>query len=240
MQNRTKAIVLSKLKYQDHDLIVKCFTLNDGPVSYLLRGVLKSSRGSKKVAYFQPLSQISIDQSFRANQNLRNIKEVKPTVIYQTLHTDVIKGSIVMFVSEILHSVLKEEEPNEDLFEFLETSFQLLDIEENFANFHLMFLLKLTKYLGFYPDTNNGTHNYFNLENGRFENQEKAYYSISGKNLEILKTLLGTNFEAFPEIQLSASQRQSFLTMLLLYFELHLGNFKKPRSLQVFNQIFKK
>lgn len=240
MHNRTKAIVLSKLKYQDYDLIVKCYTQNDGPISYLMRGVLKSSKGIGKVAYFQPLSQILIDQSYKENQSLRYIKEIKPIIIYKNLHTDVVKGSIVMFLSEILNSVLKEEEPNPELFEYLENSFQLLDMEESYSNFHLLFLLKLTKHLGFYPDITDSSNNYFNLENGLFEGKESAYYSISGKNLEVLKALLGTNFVAIPHIQLSAKQRQSFLTMMLLYFELHLGHFQKPKSLLIFNQIFTK
>lgn len=240
MHSKTKAIVLSRLKYQDNDLIVKCYTLDDGPASYLIKGALKSSKGNKKVAYFQPLSLLQIEQTYKGNQSLRYIKELKPLIIYSTLHTDIFKSSIVMFLSEILSSVLKEEHPNPELFEFLENSFQLLDIEEHYSNFHLLFLLKLTRFLGFSPDDSDIELPYFNLENGMFEDVEKAYYSISGKNVEILKTLLGTNFVAIKPIHISASQRQTFLSVLMLYYELHLGNFKKPKSLQIFNQIFKK
>jgi DNA repair protein RecO (recombination protein O) len=50
--------------------------------------------------------------------------------------------------------------------------------------------------------------------------------------------LLGMNFDELHTIKMSSKQRQSFLTMLLLYFELHLGSFKKPKSLQVLNQVF--
>jgi DNA repair protein RecO (recombination protein O) len=44
MQVRTKAIVLSALKYGDTSLIVRCYTQTSGLKSYLLRGVLKSRK----------------------------------------------------------------------------------------------------------------------------------------------------------------------------------------------------
>ena len=39
-------------------------------------------------------------------------------------------------------------------------------------------------------------------------------------------------------IKLTGKERQDFLNMLLSYFELHLGNFKKPKSLKVLNDVF--
>lgn len=54
----------------------------------------------------------------------------------------------------------------------------------------------------------------------------------------LLKQLLGINFDALNTIKLNSKQRQSFLNMILLYYELHLGDFKKPKSLTVFNQVF--
>ena len=55
MLSSTQAIVLSKIRYRDKDLIVKCYTRSSGVVSYLLKGVL--SKNSKlKTSYFQQLS----------------------------------------------------------------------------------------------------------------------------------------------------------------------------------------
>lgn len=70
MFTSTKAIVLSKLRYSDHDLIVKCYTQQFGVVSYLLKGVLKNKRGTTKTAYFQLLSQLQITSHHRENRSL--------------------------------------------------------------------------------------------------------------------------------------------------------------------------
>lgn len=238
MLTKNKAIVISKLRYRDNDLIVKCFTIQKGLVSYLIRGALKSNKGTSKAVYFQLLSQLQIEENFKANQTLQYIREVKIDYVYRSIHTNVYKSSIAMFLAEILSTVLKEEEQNLQLYDYLEVTLKWLDHQEDFSNFHLLFLLNLTQYLGFYPENTNSEAPYFNLSNGMFENQKSNVYSIYGENLTLLKSLLGINFDELKAIKISSKQRQSFLTMLLLYFELHLGSFKKPKSLQVFNQVF--
>ena len=116
----TNAIVLSKLKYKDNDLIIKCYTQEMGIVSFLLRGVLKSKRGTSKIAYFQLLSQLQIVLTHKNNRSLQSIKETKLNHIYSSLHSNVLKGAIVMFLSEVLSNTLKEEEQNETLYSYLE------------------------------------------------------------------------------------------------------------------------
>ncbi len=238
MSASVKALVLSKIKYRDNDLIVSCYTQHRGLTSYLIRGAYKNKRAGT-VAYYQLLSQLEIVESYKPNQSLHYIKEVKSNFVYNTLHTHVIKSSIVLFLSEVLANVLKEEEQNILLFDYLETGLQWLDAEINYANFHLLFLLKLTKHLGFYPDTTGIEEGFFNLQSGYFEPDSKNLYAVSSENNALLKRLLGMNFDALSTVKLHAEQRQAFLNMLMQYFELHLGYFKKPQSLHIFNQIFK-
>lgn len=234
----TNAIVISKLKYGESDLIVKCYTQHYGILSFLLRGVLKSKKGAVQTAYFQSLSQITLVVDYKANRSLHTIKEVKINHLYTTLHTNVVKSAVVMFLSEVLSSTLKEEEQNETLFSYLENTLLWFDSHEAYSNFHLLFLLKLTKYLGFYPETNNMAFDYFNLQDGKFELKSSSKYAISGENSALIKTLLNIGFDNLSEIKITSKERQSFLKVLLLYFELHLGSFKTPKSLQIFNQVF--
>jgi DNA repair protein RecO (recombination protein O) len=238
MLTKNNSIVLSKLKYKDYDLIVKCYTQERGVVSYILRGILKSKKSQTKTVYFQALSQLQIEEVFKPNQSLHSIKEVKLNYIYKTLHTNIYKSAVVLFLSEVLSGALKEEEKNEDLFDYLQISLQYLDNEDQFSNFHLLFLLKLTRYLGFQPENLKMEYPFFNLETGVFEAHNHGIYSVSGENLTLLKSLLGINFDALNTIKISAKQRREFLNMLLYYFELHLGGFKKPKSLKVLNDVF--
>lgn len=234
----TNAIVLSKLKYKDNDLIVTCYTQELGVVGFLLKGVLKSKKSGNKVAYFQLLSQLQLIINYAENRSLQIVKESKPIHVYSSLHTHILKSSIVMFLAEVLYSALREEEQNETLYSYLETALLWLDEQSDFSNFHLLFLLNLTKYLGFYPDTSTIDFPYFNLADGMFDLKEYGKSSVSGDNLKLLKELLGMSFDDLSSVKITGKQRQSFLNMLLQYYELHLESFRKPKSLEILNQVF--
>ena len=98
----TKAIVLSTLKYSDSSLIVKCYTQDEGLKSYLIRGVLKAKKGGVKIAYFQPLTQLNIEANHSKKGTLNSIKEVQISYPYKTIYKDIIKQSVVLFLSEVL------------------------------------------------------------------------------------------------------------------------------------------
>lgn len=234
----TKGIVLSALKYGEADLIVKCFTEKSGLKTYLLRGVLKSKKGKLKASLFQPLTQLEIVANHKDKGTLEYMREAKLLHAYQSLHTNILKSTVVMFLSEVLRNAVKEEEPNEPLFEFLETSLTWFDMHERTANFHLYFLLKLTRYLGFYPDDSFSGEPVFNLIDGTFQEVETNNDCISDENVEVLKQLLGTNFDDLSAIKLNQTSRSRFLLMLLNYYEIHLQGFKKPKSLAVLNEIY--
>jgi len=235
---KTKAIVLSSLKYGETSLIVRCFTLEDGLRSYLLRGILNSKKGKIKSAYFQPLTQLKIEANHNNKGNLNSIREVHIVNPYKNIYTTIFKQTIVLFLSEILSSTIQEEEANEGLFSFLETSFIWLDTNDKTANFHLLFLLNLTKFLGFYPDISNINSNYFNLIEGNFMESTTEKEVVFGDNLVQFKKLLGTNFDSIESIKFNQQERQQVLQIIIRYFELHLDGFRRPKSLKVLETVF--
>ncbi len=238
MQLTTKAIVLSALKYGDTSLIVKAFTASDGIKSYLLKGVLSSKKGKLKTAYFQPLTQLEIVANHRNKGTLETLREAKVSYHYQTLYADMAKNAMTLFLAELLGNSIREEERNEDLFQFLEASLQWLDIHKEVANFHLYFMLSLTRYLGFYPDVYQMDRPYFDLMEGEFTVNESLNPTLKGENIYYLKSFLGINFDAIHTIKMKKNNRQDLLKSLILYFELHLQGFRKPRSLAVLNEVF--
>lgn len=233
----TKAIVLSSVKYGEADLIVKMYT-EKGVKSYLLKRILKAKKGKLKAAYFQPLTQLEIVASHNDKGNLNYIREAKISHPYQTLTTNIIKQSIVIFLSEVLSKSLQEEEENPQLFRFLETSLIWLDTHTTISNFHLLFLVQLSKHLGFYPDKENSEFEYFNLEEGSFSMLKPLNSFIAGKKLTHFKQLLGINFDALDSLQFSGKERHEILETLVNYFELHLPIFSKPKSLAVLKTVF--
>ncbi|WP_339625640.1 DNA repair protein RecO [uncultured Maribacter sp.] len=238
MQVTTKAIVFSALKYGDTSLIVKVFTASDGIKSYLLRGVLSSKKGKLKTAYFQPLTQLEIVANHRNKGTLETLHEAKVYYHYQSLYADMAKNAMTLFLAELLVNSIREEERNEELFEFLEASLQWLDIHKDIANFHLFFMLSITKFLGFYPDVYQIDKPYFDLLEGEFVSVESLNPMLRGENIYYFKTFLGINFDTIHNVKMKKTNRQELLKSLILYFELHLQGFRKPKSLAVLNEVF--
>jgi DNA repair protein RecO (recombination protein O) len=234
----TSAIVLSSLKYGDTSLIVRCFTLDEGIKSYLIKGVLKAKKGKIKAAYFQPLTQLNIEASHNNKGNLNSLKEVHVINPYRSIYSNIFKQTIVLFLSEILSSSIQEEEENISLFSFIETSLIWLDTHDKISNFHLLFLLNLSKYLGFYPDLSGVENQYFNLVEGHFTSATLEKEVISGDKLFQFKKLLGTNFDTIETVKFSKRERQQVLSIIIRYFELHLDGFRNPKSLGVLETVF--
>jgi len=238
MVTTTNAIVIQTKKYGEADLIVTCFTAAAGVKTYMLRGILKSKKGKIRASHFQLLTQLEIEANHKNKGTLEYIKDVKIAVPYKTLHTDIVKSCLVMFLSEIITSTIREEEKNDSLFHFLSTSLTLLDHEDEFANFHIYFLLQLATHLGFYPDDTATELPYFNLLEGLFQDEVTNIYCEKGQFIEDLKGFFGTNFDTAMSIKLTKSRRSGVLNLLLLYYQLHLQGFKKPKSLEVLQQLF--
>jgi DNA repair protein RecO (recombination protein O) len=234
----TKAIVLSSLKYNDSSLIVKCYTEDEGLKSYLIRGILKAKKGGLKVAYFQPLTQLNIIASHNNKGTLNSIKEVQISNPYKTIYKDIVKQSVVMFLSEVLTYSIKEEETNNPLFDYLESGLNWLDLHDKITNFHLLFLLNLTRFLGFYPDLSEKDKLGFDLVEGNFTNITSQKNIIVGNNFYQFKKLLGINFDGIENVSFNKHERQVVLKIIIQYFELHLDGFRKPKSLQILETVF--
>ncbi len=234
---KTRAIVLSSLKYGDADLIVKCLT-EEGLRSYMLRRIFGSKSKKIKLAYFQPLSLLELTANHNQKGRLNSLREVRASYLYKTIPTSIVKGSISLFLSEVLSSSLKEEEPDASLFEFVHTSLIWLDTHGQIADFHLLFLMRLTRFLGFHPDTKQAGLEYFDLVEGSFSKSRPHNPFLSEEKLGLFRSLIGTNFDEVVGLRLNAEKRQVLLEILLTYYELHLPGFKKPRSLNVLKDVF--
>ena len=233
---KTKAIVISSLKYQEKSLIVRCFTLSDGLKSYFIRDAFSSRKGSHKIAYFQPMTLLEIEAVHKNKGTLEQLKEIKINIPYQSIHSDIVKSTITMFLSEMLHHAIHEEEQNEPLFNFLETALHWFDHHEEIANFHLILLLEITKHLGFYPDTSEMHQPFFESGNGVFSDSQSTA-AMNEHETGLLKKLIGLKFDN-DQKTFHVSERQILLNILINYYSLHLDGFKKPKSLEVLKAVF--
>lgn len=234
----TKAIVLAAIKYGDSSLIVRLFTESDGMKSYMIKGVLSSKKSKFKKGYFQPLTLLEVVANHRNKGTLETLRDVKLYSAYESLQTDVVKSSLGMFLSEMLVLSLQEEEKNVPLFDFVYKALMWLDTHTHIANFHIIFLIELTRFLGFYPDTSNMQYPYFDLKEGDFI-ETISNEVIEGETMEVFKKFLDSDFQSACEIKMHRQTRGLLLDQVIRYYQYHLVAFKKPKSLEILPEIFK-
>jgi len=233
---KTKAIVISSLKYQEKSLIVKCVTQSDGLKTYFVPNAFSAKKSNQKIAYFQPLSILEIEANHKNKGTLEHFKEIKLAHAYQTISSDIVKSTIVMFLSEIIHHSIHEEEKNENLFLFLESALLWLDAHDDVANFHLILLLEMTKFLGFYPDTTEMDCHFFEMKEGIFT-PILGTSCLSEHETHMFKRLLNLKFDS-DQKTFAGIERQILLKILLTYYTIHLDGFKNPKSLEVLKEVF--
>ena len=238
--SNSRALVIKSIKHGETSLIVSCYLEEIGYRSFLVKGLYSSKNSRFSKAHFFPLNVININYSFNLSKNLGFIKEVKSEVLFNSLHSNVQKSSVIVFLSEILNSVFKEElEVNQDLFDFLLNSLVWYDNVIECNNYHIKFLIELSKYIGFHPNIINENDLYFCLESGTTSNIKPNGGSINGEDLKLFRKLLGMKFEDLNTMNISRESRTSILKKIIDYYSLHLQMFKTPKSINVFAEVFK-
>ncbi|MFM1878706.1 MAG: hypothetical protein RLZZ241_1572 [Bacteroidota bacterium] len=234
----TPALVISSLKYGDSSLIVKLYTAKYGLQSFLLKGILGKKKGVFKAGHFQPLTHLDIVGSFGKDGKLGYLREAAIAIPYQSVHSDIRKSTVTLFLAELLSVSIRETEPDEGLFAFMNNAFQWLDHQEKIANFHIRFLIGLTRFLGIFPDISAKNLPYFDLNEGAFTPIVPVHPMLAGELLNSFVKFLDADFEQSALINLSQQGRRDLLKALIHYYELHLPGFRKPRSLEVFDAVF--
>ncbi|GHT32888.1 DNA repair protein RecO [Bacteroidia bacterium] len=232
----TRAIVLGSVKYSDNNLLLHAYTEETGRTTYVINGI-KSRRCVAKPALLAPLSIIEIEAEHHPKRDIQRIKESKIVFSSCNISANPVRNSIAHLLAEVLQHCLRETECNAPLFNFLVNSILRLEtMEEGIANFHLVFMLNLSAYLGFYPNYDNKAANtFFDQMNGCFlydKPLHRHFLPIEESNL--LKDFLINGCET----ACTRTQRNRLLDELLDYYRLHLTHFGEIKSCAVLKVLF--
>ena len=191
MTGEVEGIVLRKTDYSETSLIIKFLTA-EGVQSFIFQG---AKRKGKKGNLISPLAVLSIEYYKRDDSSLGKISKIEPAEIFKEIPFDPYKSSIIFFMNEVLNKTLKEKDVDHDLYTFLRSILQILDLSESTANFPIKFLYQLTKYLGFYPQVDEFG-SYLDLQEGRYVKYEPNHpFYLSKEKSDLLREFSGTNFD---------------------------------------------
>lgn len=240
MITQSRAIVLHQLKYSETSVIATLYTEVFGRQSYIINGI-RSPKSKQKMGLLQPLFLLEIEAYHKSGREVQHLKEFRLDRIYQSIPFNVVKSTIVMFLSEIMYKTIRNEENDPELFQFIHESLLHFDMmKEGTSNFHLWFLANLLRFLGLQPQNNyNSAYQWFDLKNGKFLISKPIHPSTPNlEDSQFLAELFSLDHEAMNSFTIAGTQRTRLLEYLLEYYSIHFETIGKINSLKVMGEIF--
>lgn len=255
-----KGIVLRTVKYGDSNLIIDLFTENHGRIS-LSSKISHSRRSTSAYAFWQPLSLVECQADIRPAVKLPRPKDVRIYQQYSSIPLSPIKSTIALFLAEFLSAALREEKENPYLFKYIESSLLWLDTTTHptaIANFHVVFLMRMTQFLGFYPNlddtdslsvfANAPWHRgsaapspmlVFDLVAGTYTKTQPPHpHFVRADEARLMPWLFRLTFRTMHLFRMSSTQRKRCMEILNQYYRLHLPNFPELKSIEVLHEVF--
>ena len=232
-------LIFHALRYSDDQLIVEGLARNYGRVSFVVR-ISHAPRAKVRHVIFQPMAVLEVQWEEKPRAKLMRPIAARVSQPWSSLHTSPIKAAITLFLAEFLLQVCRHEQSAELFFDYLLHSLTWLDTaEEGFANFHLLFLMRLAQFLGIAPNTSDTGLPFFDLMAAEFVSRAPAHaYYIYGDEARAFEQLLRMNFSTMHLFQLTRTQRNRILELILTYYRLHIPSLPELKSWEVLREIF--
>ncbi len=241
---KTEAVVLHSFKYGENRLIADLFTREHGRLSFIMN-IPKTSKGRLKKQLFQPLSLIDVECDLRPNVQLQHLRDARMTDPFSSIPFEPAKLAISLFIAEFLYHALRgEREGNAQLFDYMTNSIRWLDAATTgYANFHLAFLMRLSRFLGFYPlikEEGARSDTYFDLRAGTFCSEAPLHHDfLAPEEAAHIHTMMRMDFQTMHLFRMNRNERNRCLDIMLTYYQLHLPDFPELKSLPVLQELFR-
>ena len=238
MQTKTRAIVLRTLKYGESQIIIDLLTEELGRLSFI-QHMGKTQKARVKKQLFQPLTLLDIAFDYRPKSQLQRMRDVRIAVPFTSIPLNASKLSISLFLAEFIYYCTRAEQENPLLYRYCEASISWLDgAQRNFANFHLVFMMRLSRFIGFYPNLNDYAEGYyFDLRAAAFVSQMPLHPDyLQPAEAARITTLMRMDYETMYLFRMSRQERNRITDCLVEYYRHHVPGFPELRSLAVLRE----
>ncbi len=221
-------------------MIVDMFTREVGRLSFIVP-LPKTPKSRMKKQYFQPMTLLEIECDVRQRVQLQKLKDVRLLSAYTSVPFSPEKLALSLFTAEFLYHALRSEQCNEPLFAYVCDAMRWLDaVETGFANFHLTFLMRLSRFLGFYPNLDDYVDGcVFDLRAATFSLQVPTHRDfLQPDDAQRIHTLMRMDFPTMRLYRLSRHDRNRIVDVLLYYYRLHIPQFPELKSLSVLQELW--
>ncbi|MES2386802.1 MAG: DNA repair protein RecO [Bacteroidota bacterium] len=225
MLHKTRGIVLGYVRYRETSIVLRAYTEAFGIQGYVVNSV-RSAKTKTGMGMFQPLSLLEMVVYHKTDSGLNRISEIRSARPWTDIPFSASKTATAMFLAELLGKLLKEESANEELFHFLFSSLEYLDLMRiQPENFHLHFMLGLASVMGVAPSSP--------LDILPLPTRNIADYHAA---VAAFDTMMQNGFGA--ELQINTAIRRIMLDGMLNWYNLHyhIGELNSPAVFREINE----
>ncbi len=216
MTHSAQLILLAVTKTGEKSLVLHALSSRWGRRSFIV-----SVPRSSGMALYLPLNILDAEITENPRSDLWRLHGASAFSPLAGIRNDVRKNAICMFMSEVLYRTIKDGANEDGLFEWCKKSILTLDaLENDFANFHLMFLLELCGVLGFSASV-------------------QGLAPFAGGHLQELSRLVSLPYAEALMMPLSGDGRGEMAEILLQYLSHHTESRIEVRSLRVLHELFR-
>ena len=242
MYESLHCIALRTIKYDDRRSIVTAWSAERGRVGFLVpAGASREAR--RRRALMMPMSLFEGEADVRPGRDLLSLRDLRPSRVLSSLSFNPAKAVVAMFLAEVLEKALRDTPPEPLLTDFIFSSVEALDSVDRpvgVANFPLVFLFRLGRFLGIEPDTGSWSPGkVFDLTGGRFRSSAPTQGRWIGADEARVVWLLGRlDYDKASRLGLPRALRRQALDTILEYYTIHYTNLSDLKSLPVVKEIF--
>ncbi|MFI3261771.1 MAG: DNA repair protein RecO C-terminal domain-containing protein [Rikenellaceae bacterium] len=243
---KTKGIVLHSIKYGERGFIVYMLTEAFGRVNYWVgsskggKPTISNSKTSLSRITLMQFTVIEFVGKPSKKGDLHHFVEVSNNYFPENVIFDYTKGAITLFMAEVIYKLIRNSDSNPILFDFVNQSiYTLNEINSGVANFHIYFLLNLTRFLGYYPNENYEEDRFFDLTTGEFVVIRPTHNMyIEKKESRDLSKLQKISIDNLDSLKFNKMTRNTLVEAMIAYLNYHHETNVRIGSTEVLKEIF--
>lgn len=241
MKESITFITLRSTPVSDKKSILNAFSKEYGRVSFVVAGG-RSPEAVRRRALLMPLNIVEGIADRRAGNELMTLTQPHAVSPAGSFSGNPVKNAVALFLTEVLSLLLRESQPDPDLFDYLSLSIGRLAVASTreAANFHICFLLHLSRIIGIEPDWESyRPRTVFDMSDGRFRRPD----ALGGTLLTIPESeaahkLSRMTFNNMTLFRMSHNDRNTVIDMIIRYYSMHYASLSSLRSLDVLRELF--
>lgn len=240
MNTVIECVALRTVRYSDRNSILTAYSRQYGPVSLLVPAG-NGRQASRMRALMMPLGHFECVADIRPGREIYPVHDLRPLSLPSA--GDPLRASLSLFIADVLTGLLREQSPDEHLFNFLVDMLSMMRIGTDtpvltvrqLCNLHVWFLVRMSHYLGIEPDWHTYTPgSVLDMQDGIFRHFPPAHRNFlppdESAAANRLSRMTPRNLGRY---RFSRFERNTALDRILRYYHIHFPTFSEPSSLAV-------